>query len=121
MRNQLEEILLDFNLNKARIISYYQPGKTSDLLIKVRTNENEIFEFLFSDVLLFLHYRDDISKFYINHSRTTLFISTVENLYETPFHKISNSIQENLFQFYNYEKNLSIEIISKNFILTSRK
>lgn len=117
MKNHLEEIFLGLNLDRSNVISYFQKGDTNDVMLKIRSKEDKYLEFLFSEVIFFLHHGDDIciSKLYINYDKTDLFMCAIKNAYQPSFYPIPEPIQERFFQFYDYDNKLSLEIISKNF------
>ncbi len=55
MEIDFDEIKLDFQLNNAKLVSYYQSKLENDVIVKVKTNDIHNLEFVFKEVIMLIY------------------------------------------------------------------
>lgn len=115
MSNQIEEIELNFNLEDAKLLSYYCPETENDVIIKILTQNQQIVEFRFKGVILFIFYDNAISKFCISKSKSEIFDSAIYKCYEAQNDPTPSPIPQKLFQFLNSSGKPCMEIAARSY------
>lgn len=110
MEIKIVDIKLNFNLNESRLMSYCSPEEEDRLILNVITKDLSVYQFVFSEVILFVEWGWDIASFCLNKSNTVLYLLALEkNDISVP------ESTEKLYQFLDSAGQPSIEIACASF------
>jgi hypothetical protein len=114
MEDHIELIKLDPNIDESILDSYYHAE--NQLFIKIKTKKFHIYEFMFTNPILFIHSGENVSKFCLNKSQTPFFVSALTRFYEYPYYyDIPKDQPFKLFQFVDSVNETSLEIAAESF------
>jgi hypothetical protein len=110
MHSYIEEINLEFDLRKARVLCYRQTESSGNIILAISTDGDSVVEFVFFDVMLFIHCGDDISKFCINRSTGGLFDAALHIAYGSDYERLAVPPREKMYHFMSPNDEPCIEV-----------